>query len=245
MLVPLIYQVAAVPTNQSIYHGVRKIVRAQTFTHEGPLPPVDLSALGYRGVGDGKLKQLMRNYWNQDHIDAARTKLQVRRNSGHTSVAVSCEGEKKSTKSQGFCLRTVVITQTPKSLEADIIYRSTEVIQKFTADLILLPRIFEALEVAPTTTRFYFSNAFLTALFSPVLFNQADPIHFMEHLKKHDPKYYKTFINAFAKFLETDNRYTYQHRVKQYNLAQKTLDLDTLNDYCRENGASFIHRSQA
>ena len=241
MLVDLCYKVAAIPQSQSIYTGVRKIVQGLTF-ETNSLPSVDLSSLGYRGVGDGKIRQLIRNYWSQDHIDAALIKLKARKDSPHTSVAISCEGAKKDLRSQGFCLRSVIITQTPKKLEADIVYRSTEVIQKFTADLVLLPKIFEALEVKPQKIRFYFANAFLTALFAPVLFSQVDPIHFMEHLKISDPKYYRTFLNAFAKYLEVENRYHYAHRCKQYELSQRTLDLDKLSDYCKLNGASFIAR---
>lgn len=240
MLVELAYKIAAIPPERSLRTGVRKVV--QGITHEiTEFPPVDLAQLGYRGVGDGKIKQLMRNYWNQEHIDSALIKLKARKDSPHTSVAVSCEGEKKSTKSQGFCLRTVIITQTPKKIEADVIYRSTEVIQKFTADLVLIPKIFEALEVKPIVTRFYFANAFLSALYFPSLFQNTDPIQFMEHLKEHDPKFYRTALNAFAKFLETECRYQYRQRVYQYQVAQ-SLPLEELNEYCKRNGASFVSR---
>lgn len=243
MLTELCYKIASLPSDQSTYTGVRKVVQGVTF-ETASLPPVNLTQLGYRGVGDAKIKQLMRNYWNQDHIDAARTKLEVRRGSAHTAVAVSCEGEKKSTKSQGFCLRSVIITQTPKKLEADVIYRSTEVIQKFTADLVLLSKIFEALEVNPQRIRFYFANAFLSALYFPSLFQNVDPIHYLEYLKAHDARFYRTALNAFAKFLETECRYGYRQRVYQYQVAQ-SLDLDKLNDYCKLNGASFISRETA
>ena len=238
MLVDLCKKVIALP---GIYTGVRKIVNGVTHEVIGDLPQVNLAQLGYRGTGEGKIKQLMRNYWNQDHIDAARIKLKARKDSPHTSVAVSCEGEKKSTRSQGFCLRSVIITQTPKKLEADIVYRSTEVIQKFTADLLLLPKIFDAIEVKPQKVRFYFANAFLSALYFPSLFQNTDAIEFLESLKKQDPRFYRTALNAFAKFLETDCRYQYRQRVYQYQIAQ-SLDLDKLNDYCKLNGASFDPR---
>lgn len=238
MLVDLCHKVAAHP--QGIYTGVRKVV--QGVSHEiHTLPEVDLAQLGYRGTGQGKIKQLMRNYWNQGHIDSGRQKLMARKDSPHTSVAVSCEGEKKSTRSQGFCLRSVIITQTPKKVEADIIYRSTEVIQKFSADLLLLPKIFEAMEVKPQKIRFYFANAFLSALYFPSLFLHTDPVEFLENLKANDPRFYRTALNAFAKFLETECRYSYRQRVYQYQIAQQ-LDLEKLNDYCKLNGASFNPR---
>ncbi len=240
MLVDLAYKVAELPRESCVYTGVRKI--AQGVFHEIPkLPQVDLAQLGYRGVGDGKIRQLMRNYFNQEEVNAARTKLRARRDSEHTSVALNTLGEKKDARSQGHCLRSVIITQTRKWTEVDFIYRSTEIIQKHTADYVLFPRILGQLELAhePRTYRLYFANCFLTALFAPILFQHTDPIEFYEFLKKHDPKYYRTFLNATAKFLETDCRYNYKHRQKQWASAQVNLDIPRLTKYCHENGASF------
>ena len=217
MLVGLCYKIAAIPPDQSLRTGVRKVVQGITYSIT-EFPMVDLAQLGYRGVGDAKIKQLMRNYWNQAEVDAARTKLAVRRKSPHTSVALNTIGEKKDSRSQGFCMRSVVITQTTKWTEVDIIYRSTEVIQKFTADLVMLPIMLGQLELAhkPRIIRFYFANCFLTALFAPILFQHTDAIEFMEFLKKHDPKYYRTFANATAKFMETPGRFSYKHRTKAF-----------------------------
>lgn len=237
MLVDLAYQVAEQPQSKSLYTGVRKIVCG--VPHEiQTLPSVDLVQLGYRG---GKIAQLMRNYFNQEEVDAARTKLTARRSSPHTSVALNTLGEKKDSRSQGHCLRSIVITQTPKWTEVDIIYRSTEIIQKHTADYALLPLILEKLQLAhtPRSYRLYFANCFLTALFAPILFQHTDPIEFYEFLKEKDPKYYRTFLNATAKFYEKECRYAYKHRVKMWGIAQEKLDCKLLADYCRQNGASF------
>lgn len=236
MLVDLCHKVAAHP--QGIYTGVRKVVRG--VSHEiHTLPEVDLAQLGYRG---GKVAQLMRNYFNREEVEAAKTKLKARRSSPHTSVALNTLGEKKDTRSQGHCLRSIVVTQTPKWTEIDILYRSTEVIQKHTADYALFPIILDQLELAhaPRVFRLYFANCFLTALFAPILFQHTDPIEFYEFLKSRDPRYYRTFINATAKFFEPVNRYGYKHRVKMWEMAQKHLDCKRLAQYCHENGASFL-----
>lgn len=238
MLIELCKEIAQVPHEKAHYTGIRKIV--QGVTHEvTTLPTVDLATLGYRG---GKTNQLLRNYFNQAEIDAAKTKLGARRGSDHTSVAINTIGQAKSEKSQGFCLRSLVITQTKKWTEVDIVYRSTEIIQKNGADFDLFPRIIEQLNLAhtPRVYRFYFANVFLTALFAPLLFQRTDPIEFYELLKKHDPKYYRTFLNATAKFFETDCRYHYKHREKMWTIAGKTLDIKKLSQYCHDNGASFI-----
>lgn len=234
MLVDLCYKVAEMP---GIYTGVRKVV--QGVTHElTELPEVDLAQLGYRG---GKVAQLMRNYFNQAEVDAARVKLAARRKSPHTSVALNTLGEKKDTRSQGHCIRSIIITQTPKWTEVDVIYRSTELIQKHTADYALLPIILEQLGLAhkPRVYRLYFANCFLTALFAPILFQHTDAIEFYEHLKKVDPRYYRTFLNATAKFYERECRYNYRHRQKMWAIAQEKLDCRRLADYCKMNDASF------
>ena len=237
MLVKLCYDVAAIPQAQAIYTGVRKIALGQTHQLKS-LPVPDLEQLGYRG---GKIRQLMRNYFNQEEVNAARTKLLARRSSPHTSIALNTVGEKKDTRSQGHCIRSLIITQTPKFTEVDVIYRSTEIIQKHTADYSLLPIILNQCGLAhvPRIYRLYFANCFLTALFAPILFQHTDPIEFYEHLKKNDPKYYRTFLNATAKFYEPVNRYSYKHRVKMWEIAQAKLDCKKLVQYCLDNGASF------
>ena len=235
MLVDLCYKVAEHPSG--LYTGVRKVV--QGVSHEIlTLPEVDPADLGYRG---GKVAQLMRNYFNKEEVEAARTKLKARRSSPHTSVALNTLGEKKDTRSQGHCLRSLVITQTPKWTEVDILYRSTEVIQKHTADYALFPIILDQLELAhtPRVYRLYFANCFLTALFAPILFQHTDPIEFYEFLKSRDPRYYRTFLNATAKFFEPVNRYGYKHRVKMWAMTQEKLDCQKLGQYCYDNGASF------
>lgn len=234
MLVDLCYKVAEMP---GIYTGVRKVVQGVTYELK-ELPVVDLAQLGYRG---GKVAQLMRNYFNQEEVDAARTKLQARRKSPHTSVALNTLGQKKDSRSQGHCIRSIIITQTPKWTEVDVIYRSTELIQKHTADHALLPIILEQLGLAhtPRVFRLYFANCFLTALFAPILFQHTDAIEFYEHLKTVDPRYYRTFLNATAKFYEPINRYSYKHRVRMWEIAQAKLDCKKLAQYCIDNGASF------
>jgi len=234
MLVDLCKHVIQQP---GIYTGVRKVVQGVSW-EMNTLPEVDLAQLGYRG---GKVAQLMRNYFNQAEVDAARTKLAARRKSPHTSVALNTLGEKKDARSQGHCIRSIIITQTPKWTEVDVIYRSTELIQKHTADYALLPIILGQLGLAhtPRTYRLYFANCFLTALFAPILFQHTDAVEFYELLKKHDPRYYRTFLNATAKFYEKECRYAYKHRVKMWGIAQEKLDCKALADYCTANGASF------
>lgn len=165
MLVDLCYKVASMP---GMYTGIRKIVQGVNYEIK-ELPEIDLEKIGYT---KSKISQLIRNYFNQDEVDAAKIKLNSRRNSPHSSVALNTLGEKKDVRSQGHCIRSIIITQTPKWIEVDIIYRSTELIQKHTADYALIPLILDQLELPfkPRTYRLYFANCYLTALFAPLLF---------------------------------------------------------------------------
>ena len=240
MLVELIEKASFSDPSKAIYTGVRKIVQGLTYSTP-TLPVVDLPMLGYRGVGDSKVKQLLRNYHNGPEIESAKVKLKARRSSEHTSVAVSTLGTAKDSRSQGFCLRNIVITQTRKKTTVDIVWRSTEFIQKNTADHALLPLILEQLELAhtPSEYRFYMANGYVTALFMPLLFRHTDPVAYFEKLKTADPKYYRTALNAFAKFTEPTCRYNYTHREKMYHFTHKHLDVPVLRQYCLDNNALF------
>lgn len=238
MLTDLILDASLTPPSRCTYHGVRKIIHGVHWETD-MLPTPDLESLMYK---EAKIRQLLRNYHNAGEIETAREKLKARRDSAHTSVAVSTLGSAKDSRSQGFCLRQLIITQTPKWTEVDIIWRSTELIQKNTADYALIPLILEQLELAhtPRKYRLYMANAYVTALFMPLLFQNTDPIEYFEKLKGADPRYYKTALNAFAKFLEVPGRYSYKHRVKAQASAHEHLDLPRLTEYCKQNGASFI-----
>jgi hypothetical protein len=239
MLVDLIIKAINAPAERSLYTGIRKIVRGLHHSVE-KLPEVDMEQLLYKRY-ESKMKQLLRNYHNPNEIAHARTKLAVRRDSPHTSVAVATLGDAKDSRSQGFCLREIIITQTPKWTEVDVVWRSTELIQKNTADYALIPEILKELELAHEPRRYnlYMANGYVTALFMPILFQHIDGVEFFEILRKADPKYFRTALNAFAKFLEPTCRYNYRHRQKAYASAQANLEIEPLIDYCKLHGASF------
>lgn len=239
MLVDLIIKAATAPAERSLYTGIRKIVRGLHHSVE-KLPEVDMEQLLYKRY-ESKMKQLLRNYHNPNEISHARTKLAVRRDSPHTSVAVATLGDAKDSRSQGFCLREIVVTQTPKWTEVDVVWRSTELIQKNTADYALIPEILKELELAHEPRRYnlYMANGYVTALFMPILFQHIDGVEFFEILRKADPKYFHTALNAFAKFLEPTCRYSYKHRQKAYASAQANLEIEPLIEYCKLHGASF------
>lgn len=168
-----------------------------------------------------KEKQLTRIYWNQEGFDAAIEKLSGRKTQDHSSVAVQMRGEKKDSRSQGHCMQSLVITMTPDRCTVDIYYRSTEVIQKFAADLIFfknkLQPVFEAIGRKPSIIRMRFANLYISAMFMPIFLRyEGDPIEFFEHLLLHDARFHRTCGLTTRVFFRSTHNYSYRTRIKMF-----------------------------
>lgn len=201
--------------------GVRKVVADQAF--ELPWKALTASKWAYTDLCYTKAKgsQLNRNYWNQGAVDAAVEKLLGRTDKPHSSVSIQLQGGVKDSRSQGYCMQNLVITLTPDSCAVDIYYRSTEVIQKFAADLVFfadkLPQIFAKLGREPSVIRFKFANVYLSAVFMPIFLRyESDHLGFFQTLERIDPKFYRTCGLATRRFFNPDHNYTYRTRVKMF-----------------------------
>src|SRR6185369_17131685 len=146
----LIWHAASLPT--FTLSGVRKIVSDVAF--QIPWDALVNTKLSYADLHYtlAKRRQLARNYWDQEEVDAAREKLVAREGKkDHTSVSIQLRGQKKDSRSQGYCMQNLVISMSRTALEVDVYYRSTELIQKFAADLVFfseqLPPLFEQLSL--------------------------------------------------------------------------------------------------
>jgi len=215
----LIWKAATSPT--LAISGVRKICSDISF--ELPWEALVRSELTYQDIcyTAAKGRQLSRNYWDQDEVDAAVTKLLSRKGKDHSSVSIQMRGQVKDARSQGFCMQNTVITLTPNVCTLDIYYRSTELVQKFLADLIFFgdkfPEIFEKLGRTPTVIRFKFANVYLSAVFMPIFLRyETDPVAFFEKLSFHDPKFFRTCGLATRRFFNETHNYTYRTRVKMF-----------------------------
>jgi len=216
----LVWHAAASPT--LCISGVRKIASDIHF-------PILWEDLMKRDVAfedicytKAKLRQLERNYWNEEGFKAAFTKLKDRRNKDHTSVSIQLQGAEKDSRSQGYCMQNMVITQTKEIVLVDVYYRSTEVLQKFLADMILfnlkLPEYFQDLGRTPYMVRFHFANMYLSAVFMPILMRyEPDPLGFFKHLQQGDPKFFRTCGLSTRVFFRTSHNYTYRTRVKMWD----------------------------
>ena len=234
MLVNLIKHSMTYPA--FVIHGVRRIMQGIHWS-ENTLPPAMdiLRDLGYKPV---KVTRLLNIYYNKEEVAKAKAKLKQRIGEEHSSVSILTRNmEKTHPITQGFCIQNVVISQSWKSKQlittADVFYRSTELIMKFGADITLLHNIFNALEVKPTPVRFYFANAYLSAVFFPLLFRHTNGPAFFEHIRRHDKKFWWLATKAVSRYLDPVNRYTYRAQVKQRELAQD-LDRGPIDEYFKK-----------
>jgi len=220
----IIWQAAAAPT--LVITGVRKISSNFHFEITGLSGAPDYKDLGYTAA---KGRQLERNYWNQELVDAGIEKLKGRKDKPHTSVTIPLQGSEKDSRSQGHCMIAMVVTEIPKSSTVDIFYRSTELTQKFLADLIFLshklPPVFEAMEIEPSVIRFHFANVYLSAVFAPIFLRyESNPGGFFDYLELKDPKFYRTYGLATRRFFNETHNYTYRSRVKQFEYFKEFVD---------------------
>ena len=231
MLIDLIYKACEKPA--FVIHGVRKIVQGLYYEHHGPIHAQDiLTELGYKPV---KVTRLMNLYYNAEEVKKAKEKLKQREGEEHSSVSVLTRNMAKThPASQGWCIQNITISESyhrkKRTVTADIFYRSTELIQKFGADLSLINNYYEALEVQPEITRFYFSNAYVSAVFFPLLFQFTDGPKLLAHIKQHDDRFHYLACKAISRYLDPVNRYTYQAQAKQWERA-RTLDRKSIDDY--------------
>lgn len=213
-------------TQALCYSGVRKIVEDQSLV----LTTLD-SDLQYEDICYTKAKgaQLQRNYWNQASVDAAIQKLKDRVGKDHSSVSIQLQGQEKDSRSQGFCMQNLVITVTKQKTTVDIYYRSTELIQKFLADLIFfrtkLPPLFDQLGRQPAEYRFKFANVYLSAMFMPIYLRYEDkPYMFFKVLEKLDPKFYRSCGMSTQRYFNASHNYTYRTRVKMFEYWKEHVD---------------------
>jgi hypothetical protein len=177
----------------------------------------------------------MNLYYNPDEVQRAKAMLKRRKGQDHTSVAIlTRQNPKLDPATQGHCIQSIVLSETYGThgkhlVTADIFYRSTEVIQKFGADLVLIRRIFDDVGVDPSPVRFYFSNLYVSAVFFPLLFRHIDGVKFMEHVRKSDPKFFPMAIRGMSRYLNPHINYNYGavRRMRKHREALTRKPLDT------------------
>jgi hypothetical protein len=218
------------------YTGVRKIAANVSWELPGDQLEHNLtySDINYKQT---KHKQLLRTYWNQEAVDAAIEKMKDRQGAFHTSVAIPLVNLEKKKTSQGHCMQTMVITHLASGYSSvDIYYRSTELIQKFLADMvffsIMLPPVFKKMKIEPEVIRFKFANVYLSAVFSPIWIRYEDDlVGFFKDLESNDPGFFRRFGLATRRLLRENHNYGYRTQAamfeyyKRYEVKKKTQQL--------------------
>lgn len=226
-----------------LIHGVRAIYQGLTWSEAEMPPALDiLKELGYKPV---KVTRLLNLYYNKEEVAKAKAKLKQRIGEEHSSVSILTRNmEKTHPITQGWCIQNVVISQRWKSRQvhttADVFYRSTELIQKFGADLTLLKNIFDAMEVDVHPVRFYFANCYVSAVFFPLLFQYTPAVPFLKHIKRHNKQFHFLACKAVSRYMDPHNRYTYRAQVKQWERA-RSLDRGAIDEYLLEQLGDY-HR---
>lgn len=240
---------------------LRKFMQGQTWVVPGEIwekgECLSFEQLDY--TERNKMRQLMRNYYNQESLTEAHDKLFSRLDGKkyQTSVAASTIGGAKRGDSQGHCMRSVVVTHFTKSvskegefLTVDIMYRSTELIKKFGADLIflnkfLVPEIIKGIDIPIREVRFYFSNLFVSSLFLPILYYMKDPVQILEKIRSTDAEFFKRCVTQNRTFLQKEyGHFSYRTRREMHHLAltlmeQGVIDRNKLTAYVDKVGAGL------
>lgn len=203
------------------YNGLRKLVVSIGCTYGPSLPSVSLEEIGYTKA---KLKALDRMYYNVEAVEKARALLKKREDQAFSPIAVSMHGGAKRADSLGWCMESLIVTKTPKRCRVEVLYRSTEIIRKFQADLIFLPKIFERLEITPDEVSFHFSNAFISGVFYPTLFQWVNAIDYLNFLKENEPKFYQVSTKFLRRSVKkADQAFPYSPENNQHRLGWERI----------------------
>lgn len=223
-----VYEAMALPTG--VMAHTRRIVN--DFGFKIPYSVMKDHGLDYSDIGYTKAKftQLKRNYWNPELAWSMVQKLEGRRNKPHSSVAMPLGNvDKGDTRSQGHCMQSLIITQFTDRYHIDIYYRSTELAQKFLADLIFLSKMIETELVPslgdPVFIRFRFANAYLSTVMTPIVFRyDPRPVRLFSLIEKVDPIFYKYLLSEMRRFNDPNPNYTYRTRIKMIQYYKDHVD---------------------
>lgn len=216
-----------------LYSGVRKIIQDLSWDARlEDLPDIGYGDLGY---GSNKFKQLYRNYVNEEELERVRTLLDKRAGQSFSSVAMSLRGQKKDSRSMGHCMQTLVLSWTKDQANAEVQYRSTEVIQKFGADLIFLRYLLQELDFDPEIIRFRFANAYLSGVFFPTLCSFWNPIDFLDYLWENDKKLFSGGTRFFLRSAyRKDQHFPYSPENLQHRFGWQHLDMKAIREYLHD-----------
>ena len=196
------------------WQAIGKVVQNITLEAEG-LPTWSLADWGY---GAGKGKQLDRNYYNAEEIARVKGVLEDRADNKYTSVAVSLRGKPKDSRSQGWCMLSLVISRYKNWSAVEVQYRTTELVLKFAADVWYLRRLLERIEIEPDVYRFRFANCALSGAYFPYLVDKLDLVKFLRKIREYDEEF---FLRTTRFLLKSSYRQEQYHPFSPERVSHK------------------------
>lgn len=223
----------------------------------------DTLQLGDAGYTTSKLSMLTKHYLHNESRDVALQLWDKRRGQekygsvGFTTYAHFVKGgavdAKRSKRASVFgpCIQSVMITMLNKrSYAIDIPYRTTELLKKFPADLILMrdvllePFNFSGLECRGVT--FHFANVTVHPMyFVTIIPSLNNPLRTLDTIKKQDPFFWTWIVKWSARYTCPEHRrgiekFSQAMRVRKDALSR--IDKNTLKElqrYFRKNHPGF------
>lgn len=184
--------------------------------------------MGY-SPGPSKMNQLKRNYLDVGELERARDSLKARNFKQQSCITARFGAGEKDSRSQGFCMQTITLNHISKpepgkpEFVVELYYRSTEVGQKFFADLMFLDEVVFPILLKglpkPDVIRFKFSTLYLSSMFLPIVFQVSDVVKLMERIKEEDSKWFTRCVRvAVEKWMVEECHYNYRTRAKMHDL---------------------------
>lgn len=238
----------ATTNHKFTHHGMRRIVEDYSWEVSGDVWRTGIS-LSYSGLGykndTSKHKQLARNYHNAEAIEAANKKLlaRIEKGSSQTSVAVMMGAGKKSSKSMGFCMQSLVASHTKEGIRLVLFYRSTEVIQKFLADLkflseFIVPQLLKGIDdKLIVSVKFHFVNAYVSAMFFPLVYQFSQPVGFLTHIHMADRVFWRRAAVDLARMYRKDTVHSFRlhQNMLEFYRTIGTIDHAAVKKYLKHH----------
>lgn len=196
--------------------GSKKIIRHRKLNIRRFDDPVDMYEIGYQGT---KLSLLKKLYVHEESLSSAVDQWKDRVEGGrYGSVGFSCynhilkphsgESANHRASTMGPCLQAMTVTQIPgEGAALDVFYRTTEILKKFPADLVLIQRVFmERFDwsvTKPVQLTCHFSNITVSSNYISVLLTvmEDDPIDYLEELAEADSSFHRSSMIWLGKTL--------------------------------------------
>ena len=206
------------------WQAIGKVAQGLTFKTDH-LPDWKFEDWGY---GRNKLTQLNRNYFNEEEFKRVYEVLRRRNENKYTSVAVSLRGKPKDSRSQGWCMLSLVVSRMKREVAIEVQYRTTEAILKFAADVIYLRDwLLPYLGLGPSSTgytpsvyRFRFANCALSGAYFPYLVDKLDLVKFLSGVHHQDREF---FFRTTRFLLKSSYRKDQFHPFSPERLSHKFL----------------------